>query len=660
MLLMRVGPRFVFHSTYTERSLPKEAGFRWSPDEKVWWTDDPKKASKLLDFADTSTRAFLKGQSLSSPAEEVAKSRAVDAKVVIPSPEGLQYLPFQKAGVAYASSRTSTLIGDEMGLGKTIQAIGVLNSSKWKRVLVVCPASLKINWVRELDKWLVERRTIEIAKTKKPFPTSDIVVINYDILGKFKELFNTSTTPRAGKRPKRSSTYVGPRWDYLIADECHYVKNRGSIRTKLLAQIAKSSSRKVFLTGTPILNRPVELWPVLSMLQPEVWKNFWAFAQRYCSAHHNGFGWDFGGASNLEELQTKLRSTLMIRRLKSEVLKDLPPKMRQVVEIPVSSKAVKEKIQLELQEWKAHEKKITKLQEAVQSAAINKDEEGFRESVKLLREAQAVAFQAMGKVRYETAMSKLPDVIEHLESVLETGRKVVCFTHHHDMTDALAKTFGSSVVVDGRVDVKERQARVDRFQTDPSCKLFLGGMKAAGVGLTLTSSSHVVFAEIDWVPGTLTQAEDRCHRIGQVDSVLVQHLVLEGSLDAYMAKRVIAKQEVIDKALDVKPLPKKEKGLDQKTLAFGVRYSTSSPPPASLPSGISVDALLRALKLLASRCDGATSLDGQGFNKMDSQFGRDLASRNFLTPKQALAAHKMITKYRRQLPQELRERIGLT
>jgi SNF2 family DNA or RNA helicase len=655
MLLYHDGRRYVCKSLYTERALPKSAGFRWDPQAKVWWTDKDANAWKLVGYADSATKLLLK-RSIKGQSKSLSLSRAVDANVEIPAPGSLQYLPFQRAGIAYALSRPAVLIGDEMGLGKTVEAIGVINAGpKPERVLIICPASLKGNWAREFSKWTTHKVSIGIATSKEPWPPDHVVIVNYDILDRFEK------------------EIAGTVFDYLIVDECHYVKNSNTKRAAYVLGRAKKGThpsvepikahKRMFMSGTPIVNRPKELWSIIHSLDPKRWTSFFKYAMRYCGAYHNGWGWDFSGSSNLGELQTTLRSTILVRRLKSEVLKELPDKVRQVIELP--SNGAKKLVEAEWEAWRAHKDRVEELQKRIEEAAVLKDVDTYRVAVKALQSEMVIAFSEMAKVRHDTAVAKIPMVVEHLTNVLESGNKAVVFVWHHDVVDALAKEFeGVSVVIDGRVPPSKRIELVDAFQMNPKIKLFIGSITAAGVGITLTAASHVIFAELDWVPGNVSQAEDRLHRIGQKDCVLVQHLVLEESLDAHMAKVIVKKQEVIEKALDKESIavPREKKSLvtmSNPKKEDWVEKAYKAPPKKS-PTTVawySSSDVLEALKFLADRCDGARSMDGHGFNKFDTAFGKDLAARNFLTPGQVEAGVKLVRKYRKQLPERLREKL---
>ena len=544
--------QWIWQGGYETRATPKTAGFRWDPSRVCWWTEDAAKAARLADHADDAARAALNGQAATSTvSQDLAASRATETKVEIPCPPGLEYRPFQRAGIAYALKRPATLIADEMGLGKTIQGIGFCNVIAARSILVICPASLKLNWAREFKRWTTTGVTIGIA-AGDTWPTTDVVIVNYDILERHQSAVRSKT------------------WDVLIVDECQYTKNRAAKRTKQVwGQLAKTegkwawkippipATRRLALTGTPLVNRPVDLYPILNGLDHKAWPKFFAFTQRYCDAKKTRFGWDFTGASNLDELQQKLRSTVMVRRLKSEVLSELPPKTRQVIEVPCNGFA--DVVKAEADAFESHRERVQSLQAAVEAAALAKDKEAYAEAVNRLREAQRVAFSQMSLVRHETAMAKAPLVADHILDCLEQGiPHLLCFAHHHDVVDLIRDRLIAAgrrcVIVTGRESMAQRQDAVDAFQRG-EVHVFIGNIQAAGVGLTLTRASHVVFAELDWVPGNVSQAEDRCHRIGQRDGVLIQHLVLEGSLDAKMARTIVAKQEVIDAALDDQPAP---------------------------------------------------------------------------------------------------------
>ncbi len=503
---------------------------------KRWHTSTPDVAAKFDDVADQDALAAMEAVKDKIKASSAAQ---IVGGLDIPAPDGKQYFPYQQAGINFALHHSGVLIGDEMGLGKTVQAIGVINAEKPKTVLIVCPSSLKINWRKELERWLTYPYRIHVLQGKDQFPTlPEIVIMNYDILAKF------------------SKQIRAVQWDLLVADEAHYMKNPKAQRTVALLGKGKEvkpliAKRKILLTGTPITNRPIEIFPLVSYLWPNVFGNLFHFAKRYCDAENNGYGWDFSGASNLPELQNLLRASGMIRRLKADVLKELPPKTRQVVVLP--SESVGSLIRKEGELFKKQEKEVKRLQIAMKAAKAQKDEGAYRSAVQNLRQAYNVAFTEMAAVRKELAIAKIPFVIDYVEGVIDEGKKVVVMAHHREVIDKLQNHFGlKAVKFYGGMSESEKSNSVDRFQQDPSCMVFNGSIHAAGVGITLTSAQNMLFAELDWTPANMLQAEDRIHRIGQEGNALIQQLVFEESLDAKMADTLVRKMAVIEKALDKK------------------------------------------------------------------------------------------------------------
>lgn len=665
------GRRWIAKCDYTDRSIPKEAGFRWDVAKKQWYTTDADVAARLTDPSAAAKHDAEIAARKAAAAAAIEASRAATSDAVLPCPEGLSYLPYQRAGIATAVSRPNVLFGDEMGLGKTIQAIGLINADETlKRILIVCPSSLRLNWRNELKRWLVRPMEIQVADGSACKPEwGNVLIINYDIADRHKEALRTVA------------------WDLLIADEAHYMKNPDAKRTQAILGRDKkgedpvpgiAARRKVFLTGTPIPNRPIEGWPLFSALGAWQPNEFFRYAKRYCSAHQGSHGWDFSGSSNLDELQNHLRATIMIRRLKADVLTELPAKRRQVIEIPANGAAAAVAAEKECAD--RHEEEMERLRALVELAKAG-SETDYAEAVQRLRQAARVAFTELSKRRHDTAVAKIPYVIAHLRDAIESGAKVVCMAHHRDVIDALKHEFGGMAVsLTGDTPMEERQEAVESFQHDPGTLLFLGNIQAAGVGITLTAAAWVVFAELDWVPGNMTQAEDRCHRIGQRESVLVQHLVLEGSLDARMARILIGKQEVIEQALDRAPghaETEEERPamvalqaecvegsideLESEVEAAAPPQRRERPATARLTRKV-VEAEAKAMtqeqiaaihdclqRLAGMDMDRASELNGMGFSKSDSYLGHDLAYMPALSARHAVLGRTLVQRYRRQL-----------
>ena len=558
-------------------------------------------------------------------------SRAEDSDIDIPAPEGFKYFPFQRAGIAYVLETDNTLIADEMGLGKTIQALGVINADETiKRVLVVCPASLKLNWKREAKKVLVRNFPVNVLVGKRLNPGSGrmaFTIVNYDILAKFE----TALPDNAA-------------WDLLVADEAHYAKNPSAQRAKALARVAKRCKRRIFLTGTPVANRPVDVHALLKILKPDLFPNFKRFADRYCDAKYNGFGWDFTGHSNLEELQGILRESVMVRRLKKDVLTELPAKTRSVIEIPADTPELRDCVYNE-----TGGDLMDTLKELFGSGRTAEQVVDEESGIDEIAEA--------AKLRHNTAMAKVAHVSQFVRETLESERKVIVFAHHRDVTDELMKELGefNPVRITGDTSMENRQKAVDEFQYNQKVRVFVGNFHAAGVGLTLTKSRTVVFAELDWVPGNISQAEDRAHRIGQQDNVNVYHLVVQGSIDAWLAGMVVEKQDVIDRATD-----RNEASIDAlklKGLSHDVpmAYEVAAMKPRAVQlaevgmTEEQVEIAASGLRILAGNCDHATSHDGVGFSMADAELGHMLAGMSAYTPRQAAVARNICLKYRRQL-----------
>ena len=695
--LLHDGRFFTFEFDYDPeaidivKNLPRESR-RWNPDRKRWevCVDEfqqlvdglRRRRHPLHDELVGSRYAPVHAILAESEAKKVATFEASSAKktdmsVQIPVPDGKSYFPFQIAGIKFLLDHQKTLLGDSMGLGKTIQVAGLLNVCKeLKKVLIICPASLRINWKRELEAWLTRPLTIGIA-TSKEWPVTDIVVINYDIL-------------------EKHATEIAASWDALICDEAHYLKNPKAKRTGIVlgnkATRPIKATRAVFLTGTPIPNRPVELWPLVRGLDRSGLGSDWEkFVLRYCNASQTQWGWDVSGASNLEELQTKLRSTIMIRRLKEDVLAELPKKLRQVVVVPAngSSSAVESETAVTLK----LEKETERLERAAILALVEENDLAYKAAVEALTSAKKLAFVEMAKARHNTALAKTDAVIEHVRMASESVGKVVVFAHHRDVIEKLCDGLSDLGVVrlTGEDSMESRQSAVDSFQKNPNVRVFVGNIRAAGVGITLTASSTVIFAEIDWVPGNMSQCEDRVCRIGQTAaSIHVVHVVVDGSIDAKLAKTIVRKQSVADAALDgacSKPsiavlenetsntIDEITSNDDIDTSYFDnssdMRQRQNPQVPTTKPqkkeavaerqfSKAELKSILEALQQISGVCDGARQRDGHGFSKTDSEFGKSLSTRRELTQKQGAYGFKLVRKYRRQVPEEILLSLGIS
>jgi SWI/SNF-related matrix-associated actin-dependent regulator 1 of chromatin subfamily A len=556
---------------------------------------------------------------------ELSRAAAPVGDFEPPCPEGLKYYPFQKAGIQFCVRKFSrgeggVLIGDQPGLGKSCQAVGVMNCNpEIKRVLVFTKASLKNFWAREMKRWSVRKLEIGMASGQR-WPATEIVIANYDIAAKW------------AKRMRMLD------WDLVILDESQACKNPKAQRTKAImgdkkAGLAPLRARyRLCCSGTPIENRPIELFTTLNFLDPARWRSYWGYAKRYCGMVSNGWGMDVSGASNLNELQIILRETgVLIRRLKAEVLRELPAKTRVVVELEgdemgaalAQENAVSSRYAAELEQAQA----------GIELARALESDDAFKAAVKALAAAHNIPFTEMAKVRHQTALAKLPAAIEAIKEDLdEFSVKQVIFAHHSDVIAGLRSAFPGSVAITGETPAEDRQAIVDRFQSEPGCGPFFGSIRACGEGITLTAARLCSFIEIDWSPAKMEQASDRIHRIGQRDNVLIKHLVVRGSIDAWIIQTILAKQEIIEKALDTDP------GEWATEPVLVARHE-----PIGKRKEIAEEALLMtteqnlAIHAELKRLDEA----GSGFSKVDAAIGRALAGLPVLTAKQAVLAKRL-------------------
>ena len=469
--------------------------------------------------------------------KNIQASRAQTSDFDVPGLGGT-LRPFQRAGVAYAVEVARTFLADEMGLGKTIQALATLEASDAFPALVICPASVKLNWLRETRTWLPHRR----ATVFESFPIDhDITIINYEQLTK---LVAKSDAPRKEVASKLKA---------VVLDESQYIKNHKAKRSARAKALGKDVPVRLCLTGTPVLNRPQELISQLEFLgRIEEFGGCWGFAKRFCNPKHNSFGYDLSGSDNLEELNTRLRSTCYIRRRKAEVLTELPEKQRTVVPVEITNRAEYTRAQTQLIAW-LRENAANDQDFLASIAHLPPDEiqtqtrERANSVAERARRAQELV--RIEKLKQLAATGKLTAVEQWVETFLESGEKLVIFAHHQSIVGQLAETFSANSITGSTPPVR-RQELVDLFQDDPATKLIVCNIKSAGVGITLTAASNVCFIELDWTPAAHDQAEDRCHRITQQNSVNAWYLLADDTIDTEIYDIIEAKRAVVDAATE--------------------------------------------------------------------------------------------------------------
>jgi SWI/SNF-related matrix-associated actin-dependent regulator 1 of chromatin subfamily A len=570
---------------------------------------------------------------LQKVAKTMGISRSASSDINVPSPPGMRYLPFQLAGLEYARHHKNVLFADEMGLGKTVEAIGVCNDDPAiSDVLVICPAYLKLNWSREILAWSTKTPKIIVVKAGEkvaigPAGGARFIIINYEILGRYPEI-------------------LSHRFDCLIIDEAHFIKNMDAKRTA--HTLSLEATRKLALTGTPALNRPFELYPIIKMMMGRKAPTIPVFGSDFCG----GKAQQYKGCTNPLKLQQYLRTNFMVRRLKAQVLTELPPKQRQVIELP-PTKDIQVTLDVERGIWAVHEDTISDLRMRRDEAEIVGDDETFQAVGSSLSKAVSIAFHDLAKVRVQLSQLKVPMVSAHVNDASHgNDNKFIVFFHHKAACRALASELAHlrPLVIDGDVPMDERDRRVSSFQTLPEHRVICGTIGAMGTGVTLTASSTVVMAELDWRPGILAQAEDRAHRIGQKSSVLCQYFLFEDSVDSKIIGDVITKMENLGKVLDGTGAGS---ATDQKitrtrkpAVDWEADVKTMTPEITR--------ATQQCLQIIGgSDKDRARVQNNAGFSRWDSGIGHKLADKDQLSPREAAFAKHLMKKYHRQLPVEL-------
>lgn len=433
---------------------------------------------------------------------------------------------YQKQGVARGLQLKKFINGDMPGLGKTLQSIATVVGAEISGevtfpVLVICPSALKINWQREFEMWTDKKAIVLNDKIKTSWHVyheigeADVFIINPESLRKF----------FVKKYPKDLKTAadieMDPRIELfksVIIDEIHKQKNPSSQRSKITLRITRGKNYVIGLTGTPVVNKPIDLFAQLAIIGrlarfggPQGFKN------RYCEGG--------SGASNLKELNFLLNKNCFFRREKHEVLKDLPDKIRQTITVPISTR----------EEYVLAENNF--------KTFLQNNDFTDAEIRKKLRSEVIVKITMLLQL---SAKGKIEAAQEYIDEVIESGEKIVVFCRHKIVVDELCKIYPHAVRVTGSENESQKQASVDAFQNNPKTNIIIGSHKAAGVGLTLTASSEVLFLELPWHFADLEQCEDRCHRIGQKSSVRSTSLLGENTIDKWLYDLIMEKKQIAD------------------------------------------------------------------------------------------------------------------
>lgn len=417
-------------------------------------------------------------------------------------------LEHQKTAIEALLKNKKFILADDMGLGKTTSTIIASLETGAKKILIICPASLKINWQREYQ--LYSDKSSYVCEGKNYSEDAEIVVMNYDIIKNFHDA-----------KDHNNSMMFKSKFDLVIIDEAHYIQNVQAQRTKLINDLVKNVDRLWLLTGTPMTSRPINYFNLLSLVDSPVAKNWMAYVVRYCAGYQFRVGprkvWNVMGASNLEELRDRTGSTIL-RRLKDDVL-DLPEKIITPVYLRLRSKNYEE----------------------LMGEYYNWYEKNPEESKNL-----SIQFTKLTQVRQLIADEKTQHTIELAENIIEQGKKVIIFCNFTHSLEIIYNHFGKAAVrLDGSMSKTQRQDAVDRFQEDEKVKVFVGNIKASGTGITLTAGEAVIMNDLSFLPSDMAQAEDRAYRYGQKNNVLVYYPLFENTLEMIIYDIVNSKKKII-------------------------------------------------------------------------------------------------------------------
>lgn len=437
------------------------------------------------------------------------------------------------------------LIADEMGVGKTLQALCVawLFKEDWP-LCIICPATLKLNWKDEILKFFqnnIDPEGIHVVKEgKKKLPKDcKIIIASYEI----------------AKKKADELQMIGI--NSVIADEAHYMKNEWTARSKALVPLMQACKRVILLTGTPAFARPQELYNLCHIVRPDIFDNFKVFGERYCDPRINPFSrkLEYSGSNNLKELNYVLKSSFMIRRLKKDVLSELPSKVRQKIPIECDSGIISEINQVKEQLRRKKADVGDYFEKMGTSSSFLQNSEGENDSQDPRSEVGAL----LQKLYMLTGQAKVNSTCKFIEDLLDNDIKFLVFGHHLEILTQIEETIkkkmknGTSYIrIDGSTNLTTRHEFVKKFNNEDSCKVALLSLTAASQGITMTSAFTVVFAEIHWTPAIMVQAEDRCHRITQVNNVTCFYLYGDQTLDEELYDKVIKKFTTVSKFLDSK------------------------------------------------------------------------------------------------------------
>ena len=513
---------FIAHCNFDERLIPKEAGFRWQKEKKFWYTLNHGVAARLREYCEPSAITEIN--------RKVLVYEPWAHGLVVPTTEVIK--TFQNEAAHFALARNKSYLALDPGLGKTpIAAVvaSTLNKAKPLAFVYICPPFLTRNTEAEFKRW-TQGLCFERYSSPVRFPNVSLILPD-SILSREQTKLDIKNFTKAARERGLDTL--------LFVDEAHRFKNGDAGRTKALfghqptreKGIADHFDRIVYLSGTPMPNRPIELFAILNHSAPETIDNMSKFdyARKYCAAHQNAFGWDYSGASNIPVLAKKVMGRFMLRMKKEDVLTELPPKTEEMVLIG--------------------DNLTPKLAEMNNKILENFSPQDLMAGRLALQTNHGEDLH-LATYRKELGLAKIPEAVKYIRSLLEdSDESLLVFAIHKLVIAELEKELDKfkPLVITGSTPMAARHEIVKKFQSDPSLRLFMGNIAAAGTGLTLTKATRVIFVEFSWVPADNDQASDRAHRIGQTDNVFVQYLVFQNSVDRAVLETNLAKKRITER-----------------------------------------------------------------------------------------------------------------
>ena len=440
--------------------------------------------------------------------EDIRRSRASSGDPLdVEDRLGGELRPFQRAGVRYVLASRRTFLADEQGLGKTVQALAALEADDAYPAVVVCPAGLKLNWLREIETWLPHRSATVVSGRSGAIATADLTVLNYEIVQGHRVKL-TSRRPRA-----------------LILDESHYVKNPRAKRTQAVRRLAEAlepDAMRLALTGTPVMNHPEELIAQLRIIgRLAEFGSGARFARR------------FEGIGAEERIHWHLRRSCFVRRLKADVLPQLPAKRQVMVPVALENESEYRLAERDVVAWLRQQPlDLSELDRKVAAA---------------LRAERLAQLNALKRL---AARGKCGPALAWIHDFLASDEPLVVFAGHREVQELLVERFPDALHLLGRDSIAHREAAVQAFQEPDGPQLIICSTRAAGQGITLTRASNVAFLDLEWTPAIHDQAEDRCHRIGQRDAVTAWYLLAAGTIDETMIELIARKRGIIGAVTD--------------------------------------------------------------------------------------------------------------